>query len=212
MSQGASGWRKSRTTAVRTLLVVAAFGILLAYMLLVEARRGPPPDPEATPTPWPILSWEVDDLRSIHVTDGTRVTHVERQDGEWRIVEPSSGGQTTSGGQSTSGGQNTSGADPRTIYFPLLELAGLEARLLVSQEVQDKAAYGLDVPSLTITAETLSGDRERLYAGRVTPDGTAFYVQREGDPRLYIVDHYKIELFQEWLSTPPYRPTPAPDG
>ena len=32
----------------------------------------------------------------------------------------------------------------------------------------------------------------------------------EGDPRLYIVDHYKIEFFQEWLSAPPYRATPTP--
>ena len=72
MSQDRPGPHKSRTTTVRTLLVVAAFGILLAYMLLVEARRAPPPDPGATPTPWPILSWEMEDLGSIHVTDGSR--------------------------------------------------------------------------------------------------------------------------------------------
>jgi hypothetical protein len=184
---------------MRTVLVVAAFGILLAYMLLVEARRAPLPDPEATPTPWPILVWKMDDLRSIHVTDGSRVTHLERMGDEWRIVEPVDAATGS-----------PSAADPRTIYLPLLELAGLEARLLVSQEVQDKAVYDLDVPALIIEVETLSGERERLYAGRVTPDGTAFYVQREGDPRLYIVDHYKIEFFQEWLSAPPYRATPTP--
>lgn len=201
MSQGAPGRHKSRTITVRMLLVVAAFGILLAYMLLVEARRAPPPDPEATPTPWPILGWKIEDLRSIQVTDGSRAVHLERVGDEWHIVEPG-----------TAPGHGLSAADPRTIYWPLLELAGLEARLLVSQEVQDKALYGLDVPALTISVETLSGERERLHAGRETPDGTAFYVQREGDPRLYIVDHFKIELFQEWLSAPPYQATPAPDG
>ena len=180
---------------MRTVLVVAAFGLLLTYVLLVEARRAPPPDPEATPTPQPILTWEMDELSSIHVTDGTRTTHIERLGADWRVVAPTA-----------------APADPRTLYWPLLELAGLAARLQVSEEVQDKSAYGLDAPSLTLTVEVESGERVRLYAGRETADGTAFYVQREGDPRLYVVDHYKIQLFQEWLSAPPFKATPTPEG
>jgi hypothetical protein len=180
---------------VRTLLVVAAFGILLAYMLFVEAWRAPPLDPNATPTPRPLLGWEMDALQSIHVSDGSRSAAIERVGEGWRVTEPTEGI-----------------ADPRTVHWPLLELAGLEARLLVDKETPDKAAYGLDVPTLTIAVETRSGERERLYAGRETPDGTAFYLQREGDPRLYIVDHYKIELFQEWLSAPPFKATPEAGG
>ena len=205
MNESESGRSRSRTTTVRMLLVVAAFGLLLAYMLLVEARRPPPAAPEATPTPWPLLDWTVDDLQSIHVTDGTRVTHLERAGQEWRVVEPAgASGQTTSSAQTT--------ADAHTIYWPLLEWAELEARLLVGETVEDKATYGLDTPSVTISIETRSGERARLYAGRVTPDGTAFYVQREGDPRLYIVDHYKVELLQEWLAAPPFKDTPTPGG
>jgi hypothetical protein len=49
-----------------------------------------------------------------------------------------------------------------------------------------------------------------LLIGRQTPDGTAFYLQRAGDPRLYIVDHYKIQALYDWLADPPYAPTPAP--
>jgi hypothetical protein len=201
VNQSAPRRSKSRTNTVRTLLVVAAFVLLLAYMLLFEARRAPPPAPDATPTPRPLLSWKMEDLRSIHVTDGSRVTHVQRVGADWRVVEPAD-----------AAGQSPSEADPHTLYWPLLELAGLEARLLVSEKVVDKAAYGLDTPSLTIKVEAEPGERERLYAGRETPDGTAFYVQLEGDPRLYIVDHFKIELFQEWLSAPPFKATPAPEG
>jgi hypothetical protein len=135
------------------------------------------------------------DLSDIHVTDGISVTHIERTGTNWHVLEPQEGI-----------------ADPRTIYWPLLELASLEARLLVSAQVEDKAAYGLDVPSLTISIETRSGERAQLHAGRETPDGTAFYLQRDGDPRLYVVDHFKIELFQEWLSAPPFKATPAPAG
>ena len=197
MSQQQPGRSKSRAA---TLLVVAAFCILLAYVLLVDARRAPAPDPEATPTPWPILGWQMDDLQSIHVTDGSVTTRLDFVDGEWRVTE-----SAEATGQSAP-------ADPRTIYLPMLELSALEARLLVYNQVTDKAAYGLDAPTLTISVETRSGEKARLYAGRETPDGTAFYLQRDGDPRLYIVDHYKIELFQEWLSAPPFKATPAADG
>jgi hypothetical protein len=199
VSKSASRASKSRTTTTRTLLVVAAFGLLLAYMLLVEARREPPPDPGATPTPQPILRWEMEDLRSIHVTDGSRTTRLEREGEDWYILEPAE-----------DAGKRP--ADPRTLYFPLFELSSLEARLLVSEQVTDQATFGLDVPTLTISIEARSGEGARLYAGRETADGTAFYVQREGDPRLYIVDHYKIELLQEWLSAPPFKATPTPEG
>ena len=187
------------------LLIVVVVCALACSDLYAQARgvggAAPPPDPEATPTPQPILTWEMDELRSIHISDGARTTRLERVDKEWRVVEPGD-----------AAGSSSSAADPHTLYWPLLELAALEARLLVSEEVTDKVAYGLETPALTITIEVESGERERLYAGRETADGTAFYVQREGDPRLYIVDHYKVELLQEWLSSPPFKATPAPDG
>jgi hypothetical protein len=96
------------------------------------------------------------------------------------------------------------------------ELARLEARRVVMEvergATSDLATYGLDSEALTLTVETRTGDERRIYVGRETPDGTAFYVQREGDPRLYIVSHYMLEPFFGWLSDPPYRPTPTPVG
>jgi hypothetical protein len=180
---------------VRTLLVVAAFGLLLAYVLLVEARRAPPPAPGATPTPWPILGWTIDDLQAVQFTDGERTVRLEREGEGWRILQP----------PSADGGP----ADPRTVYFPFYELASLEARAPLESADPDPATYGLDVPALTVTVETRSG-AARVYVGRQTADMTAFYVRREGDPRLYVVDHYKFEYLFEWLSVPPYRATPTP--
>ena len=146
----------------------------------------------------------MDELRSVHVTDGSKTTRLDFVEGEWRVIE-----STEAAGRSVPAGQSPA-ADPRTIYLPLLELSALEARLLVYNQVTDKAAYGLDAPALTIAVETRSGQKARLYAGRETPDGTAFYLQREGDPRLYIVDHYKVDALLEWLTQPPYAPTPTP--
>lgn len=180
---------------MRTLLVVAAFAALLAYVLLAEMKREPPADPDATPTPVPILGWQIDDLQAVQFTDGERTVRLEREGEGWRILRP----------------PDTEGvpANPRTVYFPFHELAGLDAREPLEAEGSDLATYGLDVPALTVTVETRSG-AERVYVGRETADGTAFYVQREGDPGLYVVDHYKFEYLFEWLSAPPYQATPTP--
>ena len=196
---------KARSTLLRTLLALAVFAALLAYVLLVETRRAPPVDPEATPTPWPILGWEMDELQAVHVSDGQREARLERRDKEWHFVTPSGAAR----------------ADPRAIYLPLLEWSALDARLMVSAEVTDWAPYGLDDPSLTVTIEKRSGERERIDVGRETPDGTAFYVasatqtrsaRPPGERRLYLIDHYKVELLTEWLSHPPLLRTPTPGG
>jgi hypothetical protein len=182
---------------VRTWLVVGAFCILLAYMLLVEARRAPPPDPETTPTPWPILGWEIDDLEAVQFSDGQRTVRLEREGDRWRIVQPPEAGGAP--------------ADPRTVYFAFFELASLKARAPLSSPDPDPATYGLDVPALTVNVEARSG-RGQVHVGRQTADGTAFYVRREGDPQLYVVDYYKFEYLFKWLSDLPYEATPAPGG
>ena len=182
---------------MRTLLVVAAFAALLAYVLLVETKREPPADPDTTPTPLPVLGWEIDDLNAVQFTDGERTVRLEREGKGWRILRPPAA--------------DSAPANPHTVYFAFHELAGLEARAPVKDRDPDPATYGLDVPALTVTVETQSGT-EQVYVGRQTADGTALYVQREGDPRLYVVDHYKFEYLFDWLSAPPSQATPAPDS
>ena len=178
-----------------TLIGVGVLVVLLAYVLLVETRKEPPPRAGVTPspTPVPLLELAPDDMQAIHVTDGERALRMVREGAEWRIVEPEDGP-----------------ADAYTVYLPLDDLSHLDARTVVSDEVTDPASYGLDPAALTLVVERADGTEERFYVGRETPDGSTFYVQRAADPRLYIVDHYKIEPFFEWLRAPPYQPTPTP--
>ena len=185
----------TRRATVRTLLVVAAFATLLAYVLLVELRREPPADPDATPTPVPVLGWQIDDLQAVQFTDGERTVRLERAGEGWRILRPPGAASTP--------------ANPHTVYFVFHELAGLEARTPVETKDLDLATYGLAPPALTVDIETRSGT-EQIYVGRETADGTAFYAQHEGDSRLYVIDHYRFESLFEWLSAPPYQATPTP--
>lgn len=175
-----------------TLIVLGLFAALLAYILLVEAKREPP-DEGAAPTRVPILEIDADDLQAIEIHDGERALRLERGEDSWRITVP-----------------DDAAADEGALALPLADLTRLEASMVVADEIADPATYGLGEGALNLTVETRSGGEERIAVGRKTPDKTAFYVQRKGDARLYIVYAYELQPFFDWLSEPPYQPTPTP--
>lgn len=184
---------------LRTLVVVAVFCALLAYVLLVESKRETPPAEDATPTPYPILQYEFGEMTGVRVTDGRNTLRLERREQEWQIVESPTD-------------QGMGPADPSTVSIQVLQLGELQAKQQVLEQMTDPATYGLAPQALSIVAETASGGQAQIHIGRKTPDGTSFYVQREGDPALYIVASYVIEPFFDWLLDPPYQPTPSPDA
>ena len=53
-----------------TLILLGVFALLLAYVLLFEHKREPPPSPGATPspTPSPLVDLERDEIRALHIT------------------------------------------------------------------------------------------------------------------------------------------------
>jgi hypothetical protein len=183
--------KRSRSTIIAVAILVA----LLAYVLLVESKKDPPPSAGTTPspTPVPVLDIDLGEVRSVGVTDGQRTLRLVRQDGEWRLAEP-----------------EDAPADAYAVGWTVDELIHLDARTVVLDKVEDLATYGLDPPALILDVERVDGTVDRFHVGRETPDGTTFYLQHASDPRLYIVEHYRIEPLFEWLAQPPYLPTPTP--
>lgn len=187
-----------------TLILLGIFALLLAYVLLVERKREPPPVPGAAPSPTPSALVDIarDEIRALHVTwanaevriapaPRSEAERAEQHDGWW-ITLP-----------------RNAPADTYSISWPIDELVGLSAKRTILDTVDDPVQYGLGPEALTLAIETAERT-VRLSVGRETPDGTAFYVQREGDPRLYIVEHYKLQPLFEWVAQPPYQPTPTP--
>jgi uncharacterized protein DUF4340 len=180
-----------------TLIVAGIFCVLLAYVLLVEDKKEPPaelrPGVTPSPTPAPIFDIALEDVRALQIRGGAnQVTRLTYADGTWRVALP-----------------KDDLADDTALAWTMSELIRLEARQIVSEQVADPAVYALDEPALTLVIEAETGT-ETIHVGRETPDGSAFYIQRQGDPRLYIIDHYKVDALLEWLAQPPYQPTPTP--
>jgi hypothetical protein len=187
-----------------TLIVLGVFAALLLYVILFEARREPPAEPGARPSPTPasVLDVAADDVRALHIAAGDRALSLVRQDGKWAILPPGTGAAAGASPEATPAGASS--------YWSIDEILRLQARRIVAEEATDLAQYGLYAPAMTVTIEIAGGASEQLLVGRETPDRTAYYLQRAGAPRLYIVDHYKIQTLYGWLADPPYAPTSPP--
>ena len=95
--------KRWRTTSI----VLALFAVLLAYVLLVEVKRDPPPPEDAAPTPVPVLDMALDEVRALRVSDGARTLRVENRGLEWVITEPDEGP-----------------ADAYEVFMPINDLTG----------------------------------------------------------------------------------------
>ena len=196
-----------------TLIVVAIFIALAAYVLLVEVKRDPPTDGEPTATPVPLLSLNVDDVQSLRITSSVspmnqvQVLHVVHQELDWRLIALDEDPTATEACLTRPDGCR---ADPYIIQMAVDDLCQLAAQRVLLEQVSELGQYGLDPISLVVSIATHSGKQEAIYIGRQTPDEMSYYVQRAGDPRLYLVAQYILQPFFEWLKDPPYEPAAVP--
>jgi len=54
------------------------------------------------------------------------------------------------------------------------------------------------------------GGEQVLQVGEQNPQRTAYYVQHQSDPAIYLVGSFTIEELKRLVSEPPRKPTPTP--
>jgi len=197
------------------LIVVAAFVALAAYVLLVDMKRDPPTEQEPTPTPVPLLGLNIDDVQLLRITSSVpdqgglhtmQITHLQ-QELEWHFSVPDAHSSTQEACLVSADGCL---ADPYVVHIAVDDLCHLAAQRILLEEPGDLGQYGLDPTALVIEMTTFTGSQEKIHIGKQTTDGMSYYVQRAGDPRLYLVAQYTLQPFFDWLIEPPYQPTPMP--
>jgi len=179
---------------VPTLVLVGLCAALAAYIFLVEAKREPPPEPGAPPTPGSMLGVGVEggDLVGITVTKGEQTTAVEREDGGWRMSAP-----------------EEAEADSGRLDGVANRVAEMRFTRAMA-DVGDLSAFGLQEPEVQVTLVLSDGTTINLAVGAENPRRTARYVQKEGDPLVYLVPTSNLEGLLRLVDEPPYPPTPTP--
>lgn len=74
-------------------------------------------------------------------------------------------------------------------------LANIYAARIMEQNQNDKAAYGLDKPSVYVDIILREGENYSLYIGDKAPDGSGYYATVTGDPKIYLVSAGVVNNF-----------------
>ncbi|MCL6429822.1 MAG: DUF4340 domain-containing protein [Anaerolineae bacterium] len=175
-----------------TLMVVAVFLALLAYVYFGELHR--PTSAPATPTPIPVWSLEADQIVGLTVRSGEKQTRLVRSgEGEWRLEAPT---------QEPAHGER--------IDRVLSNLATMSPTRSFTEVAGLLEEYGLVQPSLEATVQLADGSTQTLRVGASNPQQTAYYAQVEGAAGVHLLPAWLITSLRDLLEQPPIRPTPTP--
>ncbi len=178
-----------------TVVLLVVLVVLGGVVFWVNKRQGgAATNPDATPTPGPLTPLTASDVESIEIKQEDRWITVKRQDDSWVVdsdlPEPADGDKVTQA---------------------LNRLVGLRPTRTLD-DVQNFGDFGLLKPAWTITLQPKEGKAVIFHVGDENPGGTSRYVRVTGDPTVYLVPKLSVEDVQQWLTEPPYQPTPAPEA
>jgi hypothetical protein len=182
-----------RNTIILLVILIA----LLAFVYATEPGIFGKPTPTATPRPNEVQVFKLDPARvnRIVVQDTARqlTAEVAREGDTWRVIRPV---------QDEGDGQR--------IKPVIDQVADLQAtRKLEGTPVADLTPFGLVTTTYGITISLEDGSQATLRVGDKNPQGTAYYVQKGGDPAVYLVSSFNIEGLTGFISNPPVKPTPT---
>jgi hypothetical protein len=176
-----------------TAILVGIATVIIAFSIWIVPLLGKPAEPGTVPTLAPLWGFNSVDLVRITVARGLQTTTVEREPASmtWRVVAPMPGN-----------------AD----IYRLSNLADGIAALRFTRTLDsvDLAAFGLAEPQATVTLELQDGTTLILKIGDENPARTDYYVQKEGDSKIYLVAASTIGELIGLVDNPPYPATPTP--
>ena len=177
-----------------TLIVVALFVALFAYVWFVEAPKTP--DQLATPTKASPVVFQLSgmDVQSIEVRDlrTPRSVKITRVGSAWQVEQPAA-----------------KPGDSGSIDTILGQLVTLRATRVLTN-VTDLAPFGFLTPTLEARLVMSNTTSYAITVGGKTPDQSNYYVTYTGDKQVFIVSSSTIDGISAWLDAPPYLPTPEP--
>lgn len=177
-----------------TLILIAILAVLAGYIYFFEIKKEEQPSEEDLARV--VFDLNVDDVLSVTVQreEGLEAAKVVREaGGSWMIEAPL---------------QDV--ADHTKVDNTVKRLAELEATRLLEEMPSDPSVYGLGAPAWTFVMGMQDGAEHSLAVGDQNPTKSGYYVQRDGEPAVYLVGTSVIRDISGWADTPPRVPTPTP--
>lgn len=181
-----------------TLVLVAVFGALLLYVLLVQRpREQAAAEATATPGPggpvWTISSEQVAGVRLVDHAQNREVAFSKDGQGIWKVTEP-----------------EAREADQQTASSTASQVTTLHASTILTN-VADLAAFGVLSPTYTLEVSLTDGAKRTAAIGDKAPTGTGYYVLPDGQNNVMVVSTGSIDSLIALLDQPPYYvPTETP--
>jgi hypothetical protein len=179
-----------------TLAFIAILLILGGYIWYTFLRSDAPPLTPATPAPTAILFLSLDpnkvqavEVRDVKNNEGTRVV---RDGANWKMEQPKQGE-----------------ADATRIDDLLFAFGSLEANRKLAAP-GDLVGYGLNPPQYQLNLSLQDGSALTIQIGNENPDGAHLYAMKNGDASVYLIDSSHRKQIEEFVTLPPYTPTPSP--
>jgi hypothetical protein len=99
--------------------------------------------------------------------------------------------------------------DSRVIETATVLLSGLQAPDLKNSSA-NVGEYGLNPPQFTVKITLANNTVYTLLFGNKSPDGRTYYMQKEGDPKVYLMVAQLGDPVLDLFRSPPVTPTPTP--
>lgn len=150
----------------RTLVFLVAFLALAAFFYLYEIRGGETRR-EVEQKAKLLLSFKPEDVTMLALRRRAELIIVEKDDGEWKIVEPVS-----------------APAERQTIMQILDALAELKYERNIGERT-DLESFGLSEPEVAVEIKGSQEEIGKLLLGAHTPDGGNFYIRKAGEQQVF---------------------------
>ena len=164
--------RGVRSTGV----LLAVFVGVIAYVYFVESERPPSSDADAREK---VFALEADAIVELEIrADSGETTTLEKADGAWQIVEPTS-----------------VDADASEASSITSSLASLEIQRVVDEEPGDLEPFGLAEPRIEVAFKIDEETDLGLQIGDTAPTGDTLYASVEGENRVILISGFLDRTF-----------------
>lgn len=150
----------------KALVMLGIFLALGGYVYFVELPRE-----EEEAQKKKLLAFDKDAVAAVSLTYPDRSLHLKKDEaGEWRLTQPVE-----------------VEADEVTVSNLVNAIAEAEVNRVLEDGTQNLALYGLDKPAVKLEVTLRDGTKlPRIAIGKDTPVGFSVYVQKEGDPKIFL--------------------------